>query len=169
MAGMLGSPITVVTTLGEELNGELFCYDISGSNSVVLRQPLNNGNSNYLWLKTNIIREVRASGPPEPVEESLPAVDLEEVTKRAKLLEETAQKNSRNWGVGVTQQAQEVFDAVNKTMPCTWEKEDIRVFGVRITPPYNPESCVGGDDPSALERVKKVLQGELERMAKLKQ
>merc|ERR1719321_196943 len=53
-------------------------------------------------------------------------------------------------------------------MPCKWDKEDIVVFGVRITPPYTHESCTGGDDPHALERVKKVLQGELQKMERAK-
>jgi len=166
----LGAPIKVITTFGEELEGELFCYDINGSNSVILRQPLENGNSNYRWIKTNIIREVKASGPPRFVDDaSLPAVDLKEVEKRATLLEQAAFKNVKNYGIGVTEHAQEVFDAMNKTMECNWDKEDIIVFGVRITKPYTPDSCVGEQgDQNALERVKKVLQGELNKLERAK-
>merc|ERR1712012_533015 len=71
-------------------------------------------------------------------------------------------------GVGVTEFAQEIFNAMSKTMDVSWEKEDIICFGVRIQKPYTPESCVGGDDPAALERVKKVLIGELNRIKKFR-
>ncbi|CAE7768987.1 unnamed protein product, partial [Symbiodinium microadriaticum] len=62
---LLGAQIRVVTTFGEEIEGELFCVDIGGSNSVVLCQRLDNGRVNYKWTKMNIIREVVAmAGPP---------------------------------------------------------------------------------------------------------
>mmetsp|Transcript_108447 Transcript_108447/g.337991 ORF Transcript_108447/g.337991 Transcript_108447/m.337991 type:complete len:106 (-) Transcript_108447:156-473(-) len=93
----LGSQIRVVTTFGEEIEGELFCVDISGSNSVVICQRLENGNVNYKWTKTNIIREVSAlSGPPAgAAEEWLPQVDLRQVEARAKRLEDEAREDTK--------------------------------------------------------------------------
>mmetsp|Transcript_53460 Transcript_53460/g.137922 ORF Transcript_53460/g.137922 Transcript_53460/m.137922 type:complete len:92 (-) Transcript_53460:204-479(-) len=74
----LGAPIKVLTTLGEELEGELFCYDVNGSNSLILRQQLPDGSTNYKWIRSSAIREVRACGPPPSgtVHEELPPVDL---------------------------------------------------------------------------------------------
>ncbi|KAJ1976621.1 hypothetical protein H4R33_006398, partial [Dimargaris cristalligena] len=61
-------------------------------------------------------------------------------------------------GVGVTQEAQSIFDALNKTLPCRWAKDSIVVLDeVIIKPPYEPENCLA--NPSAaslLARVKLV-------------
>eukprot|EP00927_Polykrikos_kofoidii_P068278 TRINITY_DN63639_c0_g1_i1.p2 TRINITY_DN63639_c0_g1~~TRINITY_DN63639_c0_g1_i1.p2 ORF type:complete len:189 (+),score=50.46 TRINITY_DN63639_c0_g1_i1:48-614(+) len=162
----LGADIRVMTTMGEEFEGELFCYDVTGANSLVLRQVLENGNCNYKWVKSNVIREVKALGPPKPIDVVLPAIDLKKIEERAVAMEREAWKVSKSRGVGVSDQAREVFQAINKTMECEWDKEDIIVFGVRISKPYTPDSCTCGDDPAALERVKKVLQGELDRIKK---
>mmetsp|Transcript_69441 Transcript_69441/g.206896 ORF Transcript_69441/g.206896 Transcript_69441/m.206896 type:complete len:179 (+) Transcript_69441:73-609(+) len=163
----LGTQIRVVTTFGEEIEGELFCVDISGSNSVVICQRLENGNVNYKWTKTNIIREVSAAaGPPASAAEELPHVDLRHVESRAKKLEEEAREDAKRYGVGVTEHAQEVFDALRKTMEAEWDGEDIKVLGVRISKPYDPERNVSGGDSQARERVQKVLQNELGRMSK---
>lgn len=63
--------------------------------------------------------------------------------------------------------AQEVFDALSKTMEASWEGEDILVLGVRITKPYDPQTCISGKDTQVVERVTKVLQNELARRKKV--
>mmetsp|Transcript_81762 Transcript_81762/g.226480 ORF Transcript_81762/g.226480 Transcript_81762/m.226480 type:complete len:183 (-) Transcript_81762:58-606(-) len=168
---LLGSRIRMVTTFGEEIEGELFCVDISGSNSVVICQRLENGNVNYKWAKTNIIREVRASdGPPAgAIEDWLPSVDLRQIESRAKKLEDEAREDAKRYGVGVTEHAQEVFDALSKTMEAEWDGEDIKVLGVRISKPYDPSRNVTGGDEQARERVQKVLQNELGRLSRRQQ
>mmetsp|Transcript_46841 Transcript_46841/g.87540 ORF Transcript_46841/g.87540 Transcript_46841/m.87540 type:complete len:182 (+) Transcript_46841:69-614(+) len=166
---LLGAQIKVVTTFGEEIEGELFCVDIGGSNSVVLCQRLDNGNVNYKWIKTNIIREVVATaGPPMGgvAAEDLPHLDLKQLEERAKKAEEEAARYATRWGVGVTEQAQDCFDALSKTMQTEWEGEDIICMGCRISKPYDPQKNISGGDAKTLERVKKVLQAQLERMPK---
>eukprot|EP00406_Dinophysis_acuminata_P065987 CAMPEP_0179281462 /NCGR_PEP_ID=MMETSP0797-20121207/37164_1 /TAXON_ID=47934 /ORGANISM="Dinophysis acuminata, Strain DAEP01" /LENGTH=192 /DNA_ID=CAMNT_0020990167 /DNA_START=50 /DNA_END=628 /DNA_ORIENTATION=- len=162
----LGAQICVVTTSGEEIEGELFCVDTSGTsgsnsaNSVIICQRLDNGNVNYKWTKTNIIREVKASsGPPNGASDEwfpLPHVDLRLIEHRAKKLEDDAREEAKRYGVGVTEHAQEVYDALSKTMEAEWDGEDIKVFGVKVTKPYAPNCCTGGDD-QARDRVQKVL------------
>eukprot|EP00929_Paragymnodinium_shiwhaense_P068250 TRINITY_DN34300_c0_g1_i1.p1 TRINITY_DN34300_c0_g1~~TRINITY_DN34300_c0_g1_i1.p1 ORF type:complete len:182 (-),score=32.05 TRINITY_DN34300_c0_g1_i1:92-637(-) len=167
---LLGAHIRVVTVFGEEIEGELFCCDTVSSNTVILCQRLANGNVNYKWTKANIIREVHAvTGPSgSAVEEWLPHVDLRRVEERAKKLEDEAQASVSRYGVGVTEHAQDIFDALSKTMGASWDGEDIKVFGVRISKPYDPKTCVSGGDDQAQERVRKVLQGELARLSKRK-
>mmetsp|Transcript_57889 Transcript_57889/g.134873 ORF Transcript_57889/g.134873 Transcript_57889/m.134873 type:complete len:185 (-) Transcript_57889:52-606(-) len=167
----LGTPIRVVTTFGEEIEGELFCVDSSGSNSVVICQRLESGNVNYRWTKTNIIREVSAlAAPPAcPADDWLPHVDLRHIESRAKKLEDEAREESKRYGVGVTEHAQEIFDALSKTMEAEWDGEDIKVLGVRISKPYDPFRNVTGGDDQARERVQKVLQNELGRLSKRQQ
>eukprot|EP00435_Cladocopium_sp_Y103_P071466 s855_g37.t1 len=191
---LIGAQIRVVTTFGEEIEGELFCVDIGGSNSVVLCQRLENGNVNYKWTKTNIIREVVATGGPPvgAIEEitgffdlrgvknpelngasielkELPGVDFSELEAKAKRLEEDAAQNAARYGVGVTEQAQDCYDALSKTMQAEWEGEDIKCMGCKISKPYDPMKSISGPDQKAVERVRKVLQAELGRTCFLAQ
>eukprot|EP00931_Biecheleriopsis_adriatica_P075154 TRINITY_DN49089_c0_g1_i1.p1 TRINITY_DN49089_c0_g1~~TRINITY_DN49089_c0_g1_i1.p1 ORF type:complete len:182 (+),score=37.95 TRINITY_DN49089_c0_g1_i1:93-638(+) len=166
---LLGAQIKVVTTFGEELEGELFCVDIQGSNSIVLRQRCENGLVNYKWTKTNIIREVIAiSLPPTSGIEELPAVDIRQIEERAQKVEEAAIADGKRWGVGVTEQAQDAFDALSKTMDVEWDGEDILCLGVRISKPYDPNKSITGQNQQAVDRIKKVLQAEMNRMGKKK-
>jgi len=70
-------------------------------------------------------------------------------------------------GVGVTQEGQEIFDALSKTLPCRWHKDTIVVLDeVLISSPYDVDSCRASTSSSAsLARVKKVLEGERKRLA----
>jgi len=69
-------------------------------------------------------------------------------------------------GVGVTQKAQDIFDALSKTLPCRWAKESIVVLDeVMINPPYDIDDCKANQSASgSLARVKKVLEGERKRL-----
>eukprot|EP00928_Gymnodinium_smaydae_P064647 TRINITY_DN47927_c0_g1_i1.p1 TRINITY_DN47927_c0_g1~~TRINITY_DN47927_c0_g1_i1.p1 ORF type:complete len:183 (+),score=29.03 TRINITY_DN47927_c0_g1_i1:88-636(+) len=167
---LLGTQIRVITVFGEEIDGELYCCDLVNSNTVILCQRLDNGLVNYKWIKANIIREVSANSavPLAGADEHLPHVDLRHLEARSTKLEEEAQENARRYGVGVTEQAQEVFDALAKTMDAQWDGEDIKVYGVRISKPYDPARSISGGDEQAQERVRKVLVGELARLSERK-
>lgn len=69
-------------------------------------------------------------------------------------------------GVGVTQEAQTIFDSLSKTMPCVWSGRSIVVMDVvTIAPPYTGTDVVAtGEAKGALERVRKVLAAERQRM-----
>jgi len=140
------------------------------SNTVVIAQPLSSGNVNYKILKGNVIKEVSALGAPNaPVEESLPYVDLERLGHRAEKSEDLAAEESKKFGVGVTEHAQEVFDCLSKTMEPEWDGEDIKVLGVSVTKPYDPEKNIKGGNKETAERIRKVLQGELSKLRSKKQ
>ena len=73
-------------------------------------------------------------------------------------------------GVGVTKEAQSIFDALSKTMPCTWKDKTIVVMeAVHVAPPYSIDSCASKSEghSGALDRVKKVLQAERQRLGLL--
>lgn len=54
------------------------------------------------------------------------------------------------------------------SMPCEWEGPNIRVMGdVLIKPPYQPQNCVS-ENAQVLSRVKKVLEGEKNKLKKAK-
>jgi hypothetical protein len=71
-----------------------------------------------------------------------------------------------NIGVGVTQEAQDIFDALARTLPCVWDGKAIQVMDeVRISPPYDEcEPATQAADPRAVERVQKVLAHEKSKL-----
>ena len=84
------------------------------------------------------------------------ALKNREATAIGKVLEGEARR-----GKGVTQEAQDLFDAFSRTMPTHWDKTSIIVAdAVTIAAPYRVDDCrplVAGDT-AALNRVRKVVR-----------
>lgn len=84
------------------------------------------------------------------------ALKNREATAIGKVLEGEARR-----GKGVTQEAQDLFDAFSRTMPAHWDKTSIVVAdAVTIAAPYRVDDCrplVAGDT-AALNRVRKVVR-----------
>lgn len=85
----LGASIRVKTE-SQTLNGELFCLQ---DGSVVLREQMDNGKSNFHWLKWSIIQATTILGMPDPSKKDLPAIDLHSLEKR----EQTAFNKGKGW------------------------------------------------------------------------
>ncbi|KAJ1733538.1 hypothetical protein LPJ72_002821 [Coemansia sp. Benny D160-2] len=87
-----------------------------------------------------------------------------EARKRRGLMQ--AQERASRIGVGVSDKGQAIFDALSKTLPCRWHQGKIVVLDeVSIEPPYDVDNCRELTEGSfSLQRVKKVLQGELGRL-----
>ncbi|KAJ1994448.1 hypothetical protein GGI25_001500 [Coemansia spiralis] len=87
-----------------------------------------------------------------------------EARKQKSLIQ--AQERALRIGVGVSDKAQMIFEALSRTLPCRWNQEKIIVLDeVSIEPPYSVEDCCNLTEASvSLQRVKKVLQGELNRL-----
>lgn len=97
----------------------------------------------------------------DPLDLSKCYIDLDAVRAREQSALRQAEAGAERIGVGVTSEAQSIFDALSKTLPVRWDKSIIVVLNeVRVSSPYVPESVSGGT-AIANERVKKVL--ELER------
>ncbi|KAJ1663663.1 hypothetical protein IW140_004760 [Coemansia sp. RSA 1813] len=98
-----------------------------------------------------------------PEIQKVPASVIE--ARKQKALIQARERASRI-GVGVSDKAQAIFDALSRTLPCRWSQGKIVVLDeISIESPYNVDSCrdlTGGS--SSLQRVKKVLQGELSRL-----
>jgi len=77
---------------------------------------------------------------------------------------------TRMAGEGVSVEAQLIFDALSKTMPCHWDKSDIVVLDdVRITSPYSASNIVGNNvaaNKLLIDRLKVILEGEKKRLQK---
>ncbi|PRQ41207.1 putative Anticodon-binding domain-containing protein [Rosa chinensis] len=91
-------------------------------------------------------------------------LDLNSLRAREESAIRQAEAECERIGVGVTSQAQNIFDALSKTLPVRWDKTVIVVMNeVRVSSPYLPESVSGGT-PAANDRVKKVLELERRRL-----
>lgn len=78
-----------------------------------------------------------------------------------------AESDMAKVGEGVTKEAQGVFDSLSRTLPCVWSGKAILVMeSVLVMPPYTVDavSAVGGGDNAALERIKRVLAAERQRL-----
>ncbi|KAL0004124.1 hypothetical protein SO802_011685 [Lithocarpus litseifolius] len=91
-------------------------------------------------------------------------LDLNSLQAREESAIRQAEAEAERRGVGVTSEAQNIFDALSKTLPVRWDKTVIVVMKeVRVSSPYLPESVSGGT-PAANDRVKKVLELERKRL-----
>jgi hypothetical protein len=132
-----------------------------------LQEKSGKGKVNYHWLKCSSVRDIVVTNASQQSSEisTLPGIPhpfLEDMERKS---EEYWNSIKSSIGVGVTQDAQDIFDGLSKTMPCTWNRNAICCYKVKINPPYTPDSCEGPDD-NELGRVKKVLEGERTKLEK---
>ncbi|XP_027152802.1 protein LSM12 homolog A-like [Coffea eugenioides] len=163
----VGCILSIKTTLGEEFQGQVLTFDRS-SNILVLQEGLNSGSGpkrNIRLLKANYVKEFTFLGQGEdPLDLKKCFIDLNNLQAREDSAIRQAELEAERFGIGVTAEAQSIFDALSKTLPVRWDKTTIVVMNeVRVSSPYLPESVVGGT-PAANERVRKVLEFERKRL-----
>ena len=170
----VGCQVSLSTTLGDDVvEGEVFAYE-DKTKTLVLRTPVSGTGAGHLGdkegydvkiLNANFIKQVIKAEPAAAMAAAAKSKPLPYVcTKRAEQREakalQGARKRAEQIGVGVTRQAQAVFDSINKTLPCKWKERDIVVIGeVTIAAPYAADNCtvVPGAEKT-LEQVLKVLR-----------
>lgn len=101
-----------------------------------------------------------ASPPIAPVD---PAALLKRADAAIVRLKETAARKNKS----VSKEAQDLFDALIRTLPTRWDGTNIVVNdAVVITPPYRVEDCKlgAGQQSAMLTRVKKVVSKKIRKM-----
>lgn len=163
---VVGCNVTVQTKT-EKVQGEIFAYD-KGSNTVLIRQQGSTPfHSNLRLLKVSYIKGVDSVSSPAQTMEPLPLVDMQRCRDRESKALQAAQAEAAKTGIGVSSEAQQVFDALSKTMPCHWRQQNIVILNeVELRPPYGLSNCSteNSSDLATLERVKKVLTAERRRL-----
>ncbi|KAG6759419.1 hypothetical protein POTOM_035897 [Populus tomentosa] len=151
-------------------NGEEFTYfyvsSLSFLNYFISQEGSKPGpKKNIRFLKANYIKEFSFLGQAEdPLDIKKCYIDLHSLQAREELALRQAEADAERIGVGVTAEAQGIFDALSKTLPVRWDKTSIVVMNeVHVSSPYLPE-CVSGGTPAANDRVKKVLELERKRL-----
>ncbi|KAG0286731.1 hypothetical protein BGZ97_007329 [Linnemannia gamsii] len=138
------------TTTGQNHNGQ---------SSIPSSESTSEDNSNNI---NNITNNIYSTVLP-----TVGYVQLDKIQQREQQAIREAQAAAARIGVGVSTIGQDIFDALSKTLPCRWYKDQIVVMDeVMISSPYEPENCKANASASyTLARVKKVLEGERLRMA----
>ncbi|XP_047957779.1 uncharacterized protein LOC125203472 isoform X2 [Salvia hispanica] len=147
----IGCLLSIKTTLGEEFQSQVISFD-RPSNLLILhilaRDPI------YLFIWQG----------EDPLDVNKCFLDLNTLQSKEESAIRQAEAEAERIGVGVTPQAQSLFDALSKTLPVRWDKSTIVVMNeVRVSSPYLPESVSGGT-PAANERVRKVVEFEKKRL-----
>jgi len=160
-----GQRLHVRTTMGEEFDGEVLAFD-EKANCVVFQDIGATGtHRNLRFLVTTYIADVKVLGKTDsPADLHISSIDLAFLKAREETAIRQAEEAAQRIGVGVTQEAQDIFDALSRTLPVKWDKSTIVVMDeVRVSGTYRPENVVGGTT-AANDRVKKVLELERRRL-----
>jgi len=167
----VGSSVAIETTLGERVEGVVYGFD-RALNCVILQDaPLNPTQKKaYRLINVGFIRK-RTAGPvlPSSTIDVRPVrpVDMGRIrAKEAGALAE-AKKEAARINTNVGTDAQKIFNALAKTLPCRWDNDTIVIFDdLRLASPYRVEDVLAGamTSKNELDRVKRVLDGELRRL-----
>ncbi|KAJ0253238.1 hypothetical protein HA466_0109560 [Hirschfeldia incana] len=163
-----GNIYSVKLITGDEFQGIVMAYDPI-PNVVVFEEgskPSRPGQSkNTRMVNASFITGLSYMGrTEEPVLTDSCWVNLDGLRAKEALAIRQAEADAERMGVGVTAEAQSIFDALSKTLPVQWENSDILVMKeVRVRSPYLSDCVFGGTD-AANNRVKKVLELERRRL-----
>ncbi|KAB1218464.1 hypothetical protein CJ030_MR3G026344 [Morella rubra] len=160
----VGCLLSIKTTLGDEFEGQVITFN-RDSNILILQEGSKPGpRRSVRFLNASYIKELSFLGQGEdPLDIEKCFVDLTSLQAKEDLAIRKAEAEADRIGVGVTSEAQNIFDALSKTLPVRWDKTVIVVMKeVRVCSPYLSESVSGGT-PAANARVKKVLEFERKR------
>ncbi|CAN6550670.1 unnamed protein product [Malus baccata var. baccata] len=113
----IGCLVSVKTTLSDDFQGQVITFD-RPSNIVVIQEGSKGGaRRNIRLLKANYIKELSCLGQAEdPLDIKKCFLDLNGLRAREELAIRQAEAESERIGVGVTGQAQNIFDALSKTL-----------------------------------------------------
>jgi len=163
---MVGIHALFKTSLGDEFEGEIFSYD-NTTNCVTIQEILPSQKRNFRVIRATFIKEVEVlSIPTSERDARLPPININRIRSREDTALRAAHLEASRIGVGVSAEAQGIFNALVKTLPCRWSGTSILVFeDVKIASPYGA-SNVTGSDQLAVNRVKKVLEGERKKLGK---
>lgn len=164
----VGCEVVFKSVNDEEISGEVFAFDKT-ARIVVLKQPGSAPRSSKIRIvsEKHLASVVMGKRPAQPPDMSLPHINMQACREREEKALKAAEADAARIGMGVSKVAQQMFDALAKTMPCKWDQKDIVVLEeVRVVEPYNSTSCSTKqpDDTATLDRVRKVLDMERKQL-----
>jgi len=110
---IVGVKVRIKTTLGEELEGEIFSYDTTTNCAVLVQNNVHSTlKKSYRILKTSFIKEISYLGKAEVNEADitqLPAVNISKIRLKEEAVLRSLREEAARIGVGVSEEAQENF------------------------------------------------------------
>ncbi|KAJ2311336.1 hypothetical protein H4S02_003135 [Coemansia sp. RSA 2611] len=173
LTSLVGAQLELQLVDGSRVAGVLFTYDVYSGVVALLAPPAGDARGaqkhTVRLVKAANIGDVRVAdgGPVQVPVVQAPSTDEIEARKARALA--LARERAARIGVGVSDHAQLIFEALSKTLPCRWDQSRIIVLDeISIEPPYTVDTCRELATGSfSLSRVKKVLQGELGRLGQV--
>jgi len=169
----IGLVVVIETDQREQFEGAVYAVDPDQS-ILVLHQPSDIAHrSTFRIVKSEIITSIKlhedqsslalpSSLKPDAV---LPKLQTAKIKEKA---ENAAKERASKLGTDVTIQGQDLFDALSRHYPCTWDAQTIVVNGeVRIEAPYRADNAVAGENPQSFERIRQLMEEERDRLTKL--
>ncbi|KAK9459587.1 anticodon-binding domain-containing protein [Lipomyces oligophaga] len=189
---IVGLKVKVLTTLEDEIVGRVYTYCTQTNTLSVIEDEEDSKNStrNVRIIKAPFIRDLvvlekrpadvskllssasesngaKQFGPASAfsrVEPTIGPVNLGSLAQKLDSATRAANIKISQKGVGVTQEAQDLFDALAKLLPTHWVGKSILVLDeVTIDPPYTSQSCRADTQSPALDRIKHVVDAERKR------
>lgn len=164
--------VVAVRTKFDTFEGAVYCVDAK-SRMIALETNRQGRKSTSLVSFTAIV-DLTVKGKAAPAASS-PAADAKLAVTRAdiKAADEREaraiaqrREEAAKIGVGVTAEAQAVFDAMSKMLECRWKGKTIVLMdNITISPPYDESACKGGRNADQLMAAKKMLSKARSRIA----
>ncbi|XP_013618614.1 PREDICTED: protein LSM12 homolog B [Brassica oleracea var. oleracea] len=161
----VGKTYEVKLTTGIEFKGIVLAYD-SDPHVIIFQEGTSRGNCKSMTTRTvnaSFISKANLIGKcKDPLDSNKKKcfVDLNGLLEK----EAIAIRKIESIGVGVTAEAQKIFDALSKTLHVKWENKDMVIMeDVRICSPYHSDFVTGGTR-AANDRIKKVLNNVREKL-----
>ncbi|KAI9623392.1 hypothetical protein H4Q26_014559 [Puccinia striiformis f. sp. tritici PST-130] len=134
------------------------------------------GKHNYRMVKVNQIKDLQilsihlnltSNGLVSKILEPVNHIHVESIKMRQSLALENLDLQRARIGLGVSRWAQEIFDALGKTLPVRWHQTSIIILDEVLLPgPYYRSIDVKANqtNQASMSRVKQVLDGEWSRL-----
>ena len=160
-----GTHVKVLTRQNKTIEAILYAFDPK-INTIVLQTPSDkpllphhSPHYNFLILNAQQVKEFKVLSPtatPLPIK-PVNSLNMDKLQVRERNALRSLEKSLSSIGIGVSKEAQEIFNALSRTYPCRWDKQNIVVMDeVTITPPYTPANCSGPPN-GAIDRLKVVV------------
>ncbi|MCJ1313640.1 hypothetical protein MMC25_007319 [Agyrium rufum] len=175
LAQAVGATIRVQTTLPNQSTIEGLVHSVSQPLSLLGLTTSSNPPAYHLLSISSIMSfNLLSLGPSSSGSAPLPPLDMPALNARlSSTLARLKAEESRRGPKGTSREAQDIFDALARTLPTEWRGSSIIVMErVEIKAPYSVGECelvreAGKESGSAhtLDRVKKVLENERRKLA----
>jgi len=146
-----GAWVRATTSTGKVFEGIVSIYDQKASTLII------SVDDTTVLINTSFVDNLESQPPKQTTGLPHTAINMEELLKKEEKACAQRQKEAGKIGLGVTPEGQLMFDVLDKTLPCRWERDTIIVLNdVYVSAPYGPQDCKGPNP--RLTRVQKMVE-----------